>query len=814
MPGQLARDIHFAGRQLIRARWYALAVVATMALTIGAAAAIYSAVHHVLLTPLPFRSPDRLVVVWETDPSRNLNLIELTYRYTEALGQHALSLESSTAIGSTSWPIVLKGRGDPVRLAAVGVGAGFFSTLGASPLLGRTLQPSDDVPNATPTAVLSHGLWRTRFGGDPQIVGQVVRVDDDQPLEIVGVMPENFDYPPHTDLWIPVVPVLAGPGPDFEQGLSGVGVLFMLARLRDGVTATRAREEIDRAAAGYLDAKGRRPGTAIVVTPLIEHMLGPVRPALWALLGAVVVLLLIGCSNISALMLTRVSLKQHEDGVRQALGARRWDVGRLWVAQSLLLAAAGAAAGLVLARWMVSVMAASVPPEIPRLPGIHVNAAVAAVAVLVSALTALLCAALPAWRAAHPSLAGVMSNDGRVTPDRRSHRTRALLLAGQTALTVVLLVAAALVARSFFELRRVDLGFSTDRVVTLQLEPEAPKPTPHAWFDEYLRRLGNRDGVEAAGAVYLRPLALGPIGQETAVVLEGQELSFEAAQQNPSLNYQAATPGYFTAMRIPIKEGRGFSADDTATSARVALVGESTARRLWPNGSPLGKRLLFPTLRPRDTWQWRTVIGVVSDVRYRGLDDVRLDVYDPASQARQVSSNVVVRGSGDPVALLRIAIAEARQFDPHVVVADVATLESIVSRAMAPWRFSTWVFTLFALLATLLTMIGLYSAVTLDVAARRRELAIRRALGGTTGDVVVAAVRRPAIATVLGLASGLAVSLLGLRVIRTLLFGVGVFDPLAYGMAIAATIGLALLAAALPLYRAAMVEPLAALREG
>ena len=777
------RDLCFAVRQLERDRWYATAAVVTLAFSIGATTAIYSALRVVLFDPLAIRDADRVVVGWETLQARNLPIVELPYRYIERVSGHSRSLVASAGVGASSWPTILEADDEPTRVSATGVTASFFDTLGAAPLLGSVFRREDDVPGTQATAVLSYALWKRRFGGDPDVVGRIVQLDG-KLSRVIGVMPAGFDYPPRTDLWIPVVSVLVGENDDPELALGSVGVLFLIGRLRDGVTLPAARDDLEPLEDG-LGPDGHRIGSSLALTPVVEHLLGPVRPALWALWLAVSILLAIACANVSALMLTRVARRRREHGIRLALGSTRAAIGRLWMTQSLLLSLAGGGLGLLIAWWMVAVIIASAPPEVPRLGAVAVNLPVAGAAFAIVLLVAIVCGALPVRDALSTNLAHAIKNGGWATADRRSHRLRGSLLASQAALTIVLLVAAVLVVKSFVNLRRVDLGFRPENVVAVHVEPRSVTTT-NAWLSDLIERLSARGDVEAVGAVALRPLGLGAIGDDRVIVLPGQSSTTQDTRKNPVVNYQVATPGYFRALSIPVKEGRLFNGDDTARSPRVALVSESAARRIWPRESAIGQRFMIADRSLDSSRAWRTVVGIVADVRYRGLDDVRLDVYDLATQTETVADDLMIRTTGNVGTIAKDLLAEARRLDPRVVVDGVATLDAIVAGAMAPWRFSVWIFVLFALLALFLTAVGLFSAVSLDGASRRRELAIHLAVGATPAALALDMLRRSIVQLLPGIAVGFLLSAFALRALGGLLFevtaigaptvlGVGVF---------------------------------------
>jgi putative ABC transport system permease protein len=805
----LLLECRLALRDLLKAPGHTFAAVLTLALAIGANSAIFSAVHAILLKPLPIRQPDDLVICWESDRLHNLGVVELSYRNFQDWSAHSRSFNQTAAIGSSSWPAVVDGQGESARLSSSGVSVSFFETLGARPELGRTFRPEDDVPKAPRVVVLSHGTWVRRFGGDSRAIGSTIQLDE--PHTIVGVMPAAFDFPRGTDFWTPVVPILANSAGGWRTDtLQNVGVLFVIGRLRDGVTSRMAAAELDRVA-GQLERNGaaHRFGAAVVVTPFTDYVLGPVRHALWALLAAVAVLLLIGCANVSGLMLTRLSLRRRDQAIRLALGATGRALGRHWALETLILSLGGGALGLTASRWMAKAIVALAPDDVPRLSDVSINLPVAAFTLVIVGATALLCGAEPVRRAGTTNLLEALNDAPRSTSGKQSHHARSLLLIAQIGLTVLLLVAAGLVLRSFVNLRRIDLGFVPSNVLTMNVGPRNPKPSTNEWMNELVRRVEALPDVEAAGAVYLRPLALGPIGQETSVILEGQPDTPEAARLNPVLNYQVATPGYFRAMRIRLTRGRVFNAEDGAGSPRVVLIGESTARHLWPGQDPIGKRLLMPGGPPNP---WRSVIGVVGDVHYRGIDDARLDVYDAALQSPVAATDLVVRTSGDPRRVASAVQAAARGLDSHVVFDRLTTMQSIVSRAVAPWRFSVWMFTLFAAFAFVLAVVGLFSLVSLDVAQRRHEFAVRLALGAQRADVLrpvlLAAARRVLAGVALGLLSAIA----GTRGIRSLLFGIEVLDTATYAAVIALVLVVVAVASYLPARRAAGTDPLALLR--
>jgi putative ABC transport system permease protein len=810
----LLRTVRLTVRDLLRQPGYTAATVLTLALAIGANSAIFSAVHGVLLTPSAIRQPDNLVISWERDVPRS-PVVEVSYRNFQDWVAHSRSFSQAAAIGSSTWPAILDGRGESVRLASAGVSASFFDTLGVAPALGRSFRTEDDAPNAERVVILSHATWITRFGADSDVIGTTIQLDEERHT-VVGVMPAGFDFPHRSDVWLPVVPILANAGDGRVQSpLESVGVLFVIGRLHERVTPKMAAEELNRLAAQLQRTSGaHRFGTDVIVTPFLDYLVGPVRHALWALFAAVGVLLLIGCANVSGLMLTRVSVRRREHAIRLALGATSRHLGRHWALETLILSLAGGSLGLIASRWMVQGVVALAPEDVPRLTNISINLPVAAFTFLAVLATAFLCGAQPIRHAGTLNLLEALNDAARATTGRRSLRARSLLLVFQIGLTVVLLVAAGLVVRSFINLRSIDLGFVPSNVLTMNVGTRDAKPSANEWMREVLARVSALPDVEAAGAVYLRPLALGPIGAESSVILEGQPDTQQSARLNPTLSYQVATPGYFTAMRIQLRRGRLFNDRDDMASPRVAIVSEGTARALWRGEDPIGRRILMPThSSDGGPSVWRTVIGVVSDVRYRGIDDVRLDVYDAALQAAQTAGDLVVRTSRDPLTVATAVQAEARRLDPRVVIDRLTTMDAIVSRAVAPWRFSVWMFTLFAVLAFVLATVGLFSLVSLDVAQRRHEFAVRLAVGAQRGDVRRSVLMSAMWRVVPGLAFGLSVAVLGTRAIRHILFGVEPVDLTTYIAVIMLVLVVVTAASWLPAHRAAGTNPVALLRQ-
>src|SRR5581483_1549700 len=556
----------------------------------------------------------------------------------------------AAAVGSSTWPEILDRNGERTRVATAGVMASFFDTLGAQPILRRAFRPDDDLPHAPLVAILSYDIWNNRFGADPSVVGTIVHLD--HPRTLVGVMPKGFEFPRGTDFWIPVGPVLASsaqPGSGVDP-FKDVGVLFVIGRLRAGVSGPTAAAELDVLAKASSAANAApRFGEAVIVMPFLDYLLGPVRRALWALWAAVSVLLLIACANVSGLMLTRVAGRRHDHAIRLALGATRARLGRIWALESLALATAGGLLAWLLSAWLLKAIIALAPSDVPQLADVSMNPSVAAFTFAAVLATALLCAAAPARQAGTTNLLDALSDASRATTGPRTQRLRHTLVVIQIALAVVLLVSTGLIVRSFITLRQLDVGFVSSDVVTMFVGGKS-----NVWMDEFLQQIRALPQVSSAGAVYLRPLELGPIGQDTPALPDGQTNTASTGKQNPLLNYQVATTGYFETMRVKLLRGRLFSREDVAGQPRVAIVGESTALRLFPSQNPIGMRVWLPLPNPArpatqlDPTQWRTIIGVVADVHYRGLGDLRYDIYDAAPQMQWDTRYLVIRTTANP----------------------------------------------------------------------------------------------------------------------------------------------------------------------
>jgi len=809
----LKQDLRGGLRLLARRPLASLAAILALGLGIGANAALFSVVDAVLVRPFPFADQDRLVVVWEKDLGRGLGRLEVSYPNFADWRREATSFEQLAALpNAVSEEFLLTGRDEPLRLRGSSVSANFFDVLGARPAHGRGFTPAEDRTGAERVIVLSHGLWRGRFGGDAAAIGRRITLNG-APCTIVGVMPAGFQYPRGAELWTPIVPSQPG-----LVGDRGTGWLQVVGRLRPGVTREQARAEMDAIVRRLAEAYEKTTeGRGAVVTPITEELLGATKPALVTLTGAVAVVLLITCANVASLLLAQAAQRRRETAVRLALGAGRGRIVRQRLVETLLLCGLGAALGLVLAAWGLDALVAMAPAEIPRLDQVTIDLRVLLATGALAALATLLAGLAPALSAARRSSGGALREGSRgAAGGPFSRRWRNGLVAGEAALAVIVLVGAGLIVKSFLRLHAVPLGYDPKGTLTVRVSlPEERYPGPddkRRFYRGLLERVRGLPGVKAAGAALLRPLELGPVGINAWVLKEGQVT--QERDRNPAVNYEVVTPGYFRAMGIPLLAGREFDERDTKDATGAVILGETAARRLWPGEDPIGQRLATHGTPPdeRGSWRWATVVGLVPDGRYRGLADVRLDLYVPFEQSPFPVQYLVVRAA-DPIPLAAAVRREVRLLDHNLPVTGVSSLGEIVNEALGGPRFRSVLIASFAVLALMLAAVGIWGVVAWSVSQRTQEIGVRMALGARSPELVrqiVAQAVGPALA---GISVGLGAAWLLARALEGLLFGVAPRDPATFLGGAALLVTVAGGASLLPAWRAARLDPVAALRE-
>ena len=801
------QDLRYALRGFRRNPGFALAALTVLALGIGANAAIFTVVDAVLLKPLPYREPDRLVMVWHTPPPAQFpGMTRFAVSAANYLDwerqQHVF--ERMSLMGFRLY--MLTGRGKPEQLQAQAVSAGFFETLGLDPLSGRWLHPEEDQPGRNRVVVLSYRLWQNRFGGDPAIVGRSIQLDG-QPHVVVGIMGRDFTFPDWAQLWTPL-------GLDEKaRAVRGEHSLMTIARLKPGVEVAQAQAEMT-AISRRLEQQypEDNKGWGAVVVPLRDDMVGELRPSLLVLLGAVAFVLLIACANVANLVLVRTLTRRREMAIRLALGAGPGRIVRQVLTETTLLAVAGGLLGLLVASAGVDLIVAFFGDRLPQATPIQPDARVLAFTALVSLLTGVAAGLAPALRLARASVgAAIKEGGGRSDSDAAGSRVRSLLVVAEVALSLVLLVGAGLTTRSLWELNTVSAGFDPRQVLTGSVAlPESRYQTDdqkRLFFDQFLSRVRGLPGVESAALVTNLPLAGG--GNKWPVAIVGRP-QVQMSEQ-PQVQGNVITPGYLRTMRIPVVRGRDITDADAAGRPAVVLVSEAMARWLWPNEDPIGQRLVtafFPEAV-------REVVGIVKDVREHTLTEGgTASMYFPMAQLPSPWGNLVVRTrTSSPGSLVPSIEAALRELDAEQALMDPMPMEQVVARSTTDRRVTMFLLAAFAGLALLLAGVGIYSVLAYAVRRRVREIGIRMALGAVRGGVVRMVLADALKPTLVGLALGLAGALALRNVMASLLFGVSAADPWTFTAVSALLLAVALLASALPAYRATRVDPVVALRD-
>ena len=786
----------------------AISAVVCLAGAIGVATATFAIVNGVVLRPLPFQHAPRLVAIWGVNPARDTVRRGFSWPDTIDVARATRSLDGVAAMANAPGGMTLTGGGEPLQIPARIVTGRFFEVLGVPAALGRTLTAADDTPGSQPAVTISDRLWRDRFDADPAIAGRSIALDG-RGFIVTGVAPRGFAYPPDAQMWVTAVHGAPDDAPN-----RNIGWLEIIGRMRPGVAPPAVRDDLmvvlRDLAARYHPSRGPEE---ISITPLQQELLGDSRLALWALLAAVLVLLATACANVGGLLLVRSAARAHELAIRLALGAARVHLLRQAIAESIVLLAAGSAGAAALSFGLVAVARRAAPGNIPGIDAVAIDWRVLAFALLITCAATAICAIAPtlqAWsREALPALQG----SGRAVAHDGGAIGRALA-ASEIALAVVLMAAAMLVTRTFLNLRAIDVGFNTERVLAFDV-PQPANRYPDAkaslaFADRLLPRIATLPGVRRASSVLLRPL-WSVAGMDWPVTIEGQPAADEA--QNPLTNLEAISPGYFDTLEIPLLEGRAIADSDRDGQAGAAVVSRSFAKRFWPDGRALGRRLKFPLPGSPYSGQWFTVVGVVGDARYRELRRSRLDLYISAAQCPYPVHQFVVRTAGSPETIVGTIRSEVRAIDPALPLDDVVVLSEAVQQQLANPRVTAATFAAFAAAATALAALGLGTLVAWRVRMRTRELGIRLALGATPRQVMTLVLSDSAVVVGGGVAAGIACALVLERFLQSLLFEVSADDPLSLAAVGAAALIIGLLSAYLPARRATRVDPLTALHD-
>jgi putative ABC transport system permease protein len=803
---RLAQDARGAVRSVRKNPGFSALAILTLALGIGANTAIFSLVSALLLRPLPFDEPDRLVQVWHTPPQEQFpGLRQFSVSPANFLDWRARSRVFERMAAYSGASVSWSGEGGrPESLTAALVQPDFFPLMRVRPRSGRFFLPEEETPGRDRVAILSERLWRSRFGGDAGVVGTSLRLGG-EPYTIVGIMPAEFRLPAWADLWLPLA------WTDKEKAVRGIHDYRAIARLAPGASLQQAKSEMDAISIGLAEQYPEDDkGWGVLLVPLHEELVGDVRPALWVLFGAVMLVLLIACANVANLVLARTLSRRKEVALRSALGASRGRILQAVLLENLLLALLGGALGLAISHAGVPTLIALLGDQLPRFTSLAPDASVLGFTLLVSLLTGLAAGILPALRltGVDPSEA-LKQGSGRGARDAGGQRTRGALVVAEVSISLVLLVAAGLMVRTLGRLRSVDPGFDPRGALSMMVAlPDAQYAEPGqrtAFFDAALERIRALPGVAAAGGIDGLPMTG---GSTQPIVVEGSP--DVPMSEQPEFAVRAVTAGYRDAMRIPLLRGRDLDDSDRPGRPQVVMVSESFARRFWPDTNPIGHRLSL-TFDPGP----REVVGVVGDVKQKGLGAILPSptVYLPAGQEPRFALQLVVRPKA-PLATLATDVAGAiATVDPEQPVTDVMTLEALLDDSLAHQRATMLLLSLFAAFALVLAAIGISSILSYSVRRRLPEIGLRVALGARRLDVLWMIVGQGLRLTVLGLALGAAGAFAATRLLEGLLYEVRPADPLTFGGVSALLTATALLACWIPARLALRVDPMTALRE-
>ncbi len=804
----LWQDIRYAVRILAKRPGFTLVAVLALALGIGANSAIFSVFNTVLLRPLPYREPDRLVLIWTRFlPDLPQNWVSgpevIDFR------ERNSSLEDLAAL---AWPnFNLTGVGEPEQLQGGAVTANLFPLLGVAPQYGRVFRPEEDQPGAGRVVILSHGLWQRRFGGDPQMVGKTISLNG-AANTVVGVMPPDFGIlppdaqsPMQVDLWTPFAL-------DFKQQSRGSHFIRVIARLKPGVTLEQARADMDAVAEQMDKAFYNDFGFGVTVAPLHGHVVRNVRPALLVLLGAVGFVLLIACANVANLLLANAVAREKEIAVRAALGAGRWRILRQLMIESVALGLFSGLVGLLLAFFGLKALVALAPDNLPRVDEIAIDWRVLGFTLGVSLLTGLIFGLAPAWQASKLDFHDALKEGGRGGGGgSRGRRLRSALVVAEVALSLVLLTGAGLMARSFLRLQVVDPGFNPDNVLTMRLQlPQSRYSQPEqivGFYQSLIERVKSLPGVENAGVISNLPMS-GAYSSGTITVETPQ-----ASQQNASFeaDWRRVSPDYHRTMNVALLRGRYFSEQDKADGPLAVIVDESFAKRFWPDGDPIGQRVKRGGAQ--STQPWFTIVGVVRHVKDYGLNEEgRERVYFPIAQFPSNAVYLAARTKGDPLAMAAATRGAVWSLDPNQPVSRIRAMDEYVYSSAAQPRFNTLLLTIFATVALILAAVGVYGVMNYSVTQRTHEIGIRMALGGERKHIVRLVVGEGLALVGAGVVLGVTGALAVTRLMSGLLFGVSATDPVTFATIALLLIAVAILACYIPARRATKVDPMIALR--
>ena len=808
--GILDQDLKYGIRMLRKSPGFTAIAVLTLALGIGANTAIFSLINTVLLRPLPYAEPERLVNISAADPEKGLTGIAVSYTKFQHLQQQTRTLGGVGAYYSLSLNLV--GHGEPEQINGAHVNAEFFHVLGVSPARGRGFRPAEDQLGGPDVAILSDTFWHSHFNADPAILGRSISLDG-RSTTVVGILPPTFRFPfqqPEPDVWLPRVFEIAGLRP--VQLRSGAGFLYVIARLNSGQTMARALAELDTINQSYAQAF---PGNAdsgklaLTMTSLENNLVSTIRPSLIVLLVAVGFVLLIACANVASLLLARATAREKEVAIRQALGASRGRLLRQLFTESLLLSLVGGALGVIAAAWSLPLLRLVAPGTVPRIDEVRVDAAVLFFSLGLCLFTGMAFGLVPAWQASRRDLHDTLKEGGRGSSGTgHGGRARRLMVIAEVAVALMLVTGAGLLIRSFVRLLTVNPGFDSRGVMTFPVNLPTTRYDTPAKQAQFFRRavedIRTLPGVESAGAVSFLPLA-GPI-RYVFFCAEGQVC--QGIGKDPIIALRQATPGFFEAMRIPLLRGRTFTEKDNADSQPVVIINQTVAERYFPHQDPIGH-----IMRNSREMKALQIVGVVADVKFSSLSTPKFDeMYLPSEQTPWMAMTIVVRSNSTAPPLVSAVRQKISELDPDLPLAGIQPMEKIVSTSVAQPRLITQLVGAFAGFALLLAAVGIYGVMAYTVSQRSHELGIRMALGAARGDIFRLVVGQGMRLVLVGIAIGLVGSLALTRLLSSLLFGTRATDPVTFAAVAMLLVAVAFAACYIPARRATRVDPLIALR--
>src|SRR5262245_31041460 len=801
----LYHDLRYGARMLLKNPGFTLIAVLTLGLGIGANTAIFSVVHALLLRPLPYHEPDRLVLL--TNKTKRNPRSGISYPNFSDWRDRAQSFEGMAAVRAGDFN--LTGVDKPVQLDGRMVNWNFFSLLGVQPQLGRNFALEDDRYGAPRTVLISHGMWQAKFGGDMSIIGRKLTLSGEL-YQVIGVLPPGFEYCSPADVYLPIGLELKPQTGMTDRGTS-IGGMNALARLKPGVNLAQANDEMVALAAQVeREYPAVNAGRSAQAEPLQDVMSDGVRQSLWVLLGAVGFILLIACVNVANLLLVRAAERQKEMAVRLALGAGRWRIVRQLLSESMLVAFLGGAFGTLLGGWMLDGLLALAPANIPQLSRVGLSNPVLLFMLGVSALTSMLCGSLPALYASRTDLQPALKEGSRSSVGTGRDLTRKTLLVAEVSLALVLLVGAGLLVRSMARALGVELGFNPDRLLTMRMMPpisDYDAARSRIFLDQCLARVSALPGVDSAAITHALPID----GSQWNTIIHAADKPIPQPGQFPNSEFTPIIANYFEAMGIRLLQGRWFNSTDSVKSPTVAVINETLARRIWPGENPIGKRLR--TGRPEMYSPWLEVVGVVADVKSYGVESpTPLQTYVPFVQGPPTNFWLVVRTSGEPLQAVAAVENAIHSIDKDLPVFSIRSMDQLMGNSLGQRRLMLVLLASFAGLALLLAAIGIYGVISYSIRQRTHEIGIRMALGAQRLDVLKLILTQGARLSLLGIAIGIGAASALTRWMESLLFEVRPTDPLTFTVITVVLSLVSLFACFLPARRATKVDPMIALR--